>query len=127
MKARPFLKMKEREEFIINDDRVRGVRVIGWFEPGDYRLHCRVEQEVPNTLFDHNHELAEYNTKHTRRKRSKVLVARVPQLMKQQWLKEINVTGGVLTDEENPDVERQMKRKLNSNEFSKLRTGGGQI
>ena len=119
--------MVEGKEFIINDDRQRGVRVIGWFEPGDWRMHVRVEQEIPDELFTHNHELAENNTKHTRRRKSKILVARVPQLMKQQWLQEINLNSGLLTDDENPDVERLMKRKLNSNEFRKLRTGGGQI
>jgi hypothetical protein len=119
--------MAEGKEFLLNDDRARGIRVIGWWEPGDPRLHVRVEQEIPDELFTHNHELAADNTKHDRRRKNKVLVARVPQLMKQQWLQEINLNAGLLTDEENPEVERLIKRKLNDIDYRKLRTGGGRV
>lgn len=118
--------MAERREFLVNEDRLRGVRVVGWFEPGDPRLHLRVEQEIPDQFFTQLHEEAAVNTRHDRRKRNKVKVASVPHLLKQEWLKEINVTGGVLTDE-NPEVEKLMKRKLNDLDYRKLRAGGGRI
>ena len=55
--------MAEGNEFVMSYDRLRGVRVVGWWEPGDPRLHYRVEQEIPEGLLSHNLHLQSENKK----------------------------------------------------------------
>ena len=120
--------MAEGNEFVMSYDRLRGVRVVGWWEPGDPRLHYRVEQEIPEGLLSHNLHLQSENKKGSFRKKNKLLVARIPHMMKQEWLKEINAEPNtLLSDTENTDVQKLLKRKLNSSEFQMLKTIDGSI
>lgn len=113
---------KERE-FILSENAQRGVRVVGWFNVGDPRMHYRVEQEVPDSFFDENKEYDQNWSRNAKRATHYQRFASVPDVLRQNWCTEFGVNNLF----EDDDVKKKVMQRLNSREFHKLRTGGGNL
>lgn len=110
-------------EFILSESPERGVRTIGFFKRGDPRLHFRVEQEVPDGFFDENKEADQNWSPNAKRGTHYQRFASIPDILRQQWMEEF----GVNSLFEDDDVKKKVMQRLNSREFYKLRTGGGNL
>lgn len=112
---------RDGERFVISEDVARGVTVFGWFE-GD-KMHYQGVQEVPDEFFKQTNEEDAAWSKNQKRTSHYQKFASIPQFLQQQWCEEF----GVRTLHDDPDVFKKIMQRLNSNEFRKLRTGGGTL
>ena len=110
-------------EFILREKDARGVRVIGWVCHGDPRIHYRVEQEIPEQFFTDVKENAANWSPNATRQTHYQRFAQIPDILRQNWCDEWGVSS-LFADE---DVTKKTMKRLNSNEFYKLRTGGGNL
>jgi hypothetical protein len=109
--------------FLLTKDAARGVETWGWFEDGDERMHAQTRQYIPDGFLDQNNEQEAAWSKSDTRKSHYQRFASIPSQLRQNWCEEFGVTHLF----EDPDVAAKVKQRLNSNEYRKLRTGGGKL
>ena len=111
------------EPFILSEDKARGIRVVGWYEIGDNRLHYQTQQVIPDEFFQQTNEQDQSWSANEKRGHHMQKFASIPMQLRHQWFQEFGVSGLG----QDPDVDKKILKRLNSNEFRKLRTGGGRL
>lgn len=113
------------KEFVLSEDKPRGIKTVGWFLP-DGRIHVQTRQYVPDSFFSQVKALRDVkdgkgrpNTqKHWRH------VAEIPETLHQKMLLDGN---GKPLHFNDPEREKRLNRLLNDIDYKALRVTGGSV
>ena len=113
------------KEFTISEDKLRGIKTVGWFLP-DGRLHVQTRQYVPDRFFDAVKAMRDKKTPGGRPNTQQHWrhVAEIPETLYQKMLLDENGRPLHFSD---PEREKRVSRILNDIDYRDLRVVGGSV